>query len=494
MQTSKKDFTLSKSAISALYVSLFGRSGEGSGNYYWRVTADKQGINLADVANSMLNTEPSKDFFGDAINTNLAFVEHIYSTTLNKEKGEDAEGKGYWVNLLDNGLNRGKMVTELIKAALNPIHMKSEDASTREAHLLLVNKIKASNSTANIIYKLKKDKENKEEADKMFKTLVRINQKMKGDSLDDGYIRDTIKNELKNTDINLTMLDNALSESNYHTVVEEVTGIKEEYEYLNMSGEIKIYDNSGSIIIGPKEYFMTEKEIHKAIPFFENNIPNIKKVVVIDKQDVHLSPEIFEWYPDISDMILKENKISLTGVGNIDKKLIWESNVTSVKMLHNQMLDVSLDETLFLIESKKMNDGSLAIRDTLKKENIELAFNPKIGYFKLEDDVDLNISTDQLDVFINKISNREVLKIKDNLSNLEKNMDKMTSINYLIKEISAQDYDKGEIRITYDNEYLLKDKFSDNIKYSLKNASFEHEQQKFLGVNTEPHNDEFFII
>lgn len=51
----------------------------------------------------------------------------------------------YWTQLLDSGASRDVIVSELIKAALNPVYSKSEDKDTKAAFNTLLNKIIVSN-------------------------------------------------------------------------------------------------------------------------------------------------------------------------------------------------------------------------------------------------------------------------------------------------------------------------------------------------------------
>ena len=55
---------LSKTQISKLYVTIFGRASEGEGNIYWQ----QQAGNMSDIANDMLNTQAAKDYFGATLN------------------------------------------------------------------------------------------------------------------------------------------------------------------------------------------------------------------------------------------------------------------------------------------------------------------------------------------------------------------------------------------------------------------------------------------
>ena len=145
---------ITQSQISALYVTLFGRAGEGSGNKYWQYVASSQNLTLADIANSMLNSAPAKEFFGSNLNSDENFIAHIYKTTLNKDANSDAEGKAFWLNALKSGTDRGTMVTELLKAAADPKYASSTDEATKAAHNLLVNKILASDAVADAIQNL----------------------------------------------------------------------------------------------------------------------------------------------------------------------------------------------------------------------------------------------------------------------------------------------------------------------------------------------------
>lgn len=136
---------ITQTQISALYVALLGRSSEGSGNKYWQDIAKTNNLGVADVANLMLVSDASKDFFGGSVDSNANFISHIYKTTLNKNADTDAEGKAYWTSLLDSGISRDAIISELIKAALNPVYSKSEDKDTKAAFNILLNKIIASN-------------------------------------------------------------------------------------------------------------------------------------------------------------------------------------------------------------------------------------------------------------------------------------------------------------------------------------------------------------
>ncbi len=56
------------------------------------------------------------ELFGANLNTNQAFIEHIYLNTLNKTIADDFDGISYWVDMLDSGTSRGQAVATLVGA------------------------------------------------------------------------------------------------------------------------------------------------------------------------------------------------------------------------------------------------------------------------------------------------------------------------------------------------------------------------------------------
>ncbi len=112
---------LTKTQVSQLYVSIFGRASEGEGNTYWQTDQP----DMIHTANAMLDTDNAKTYFGTSMDSNQAFVEHIYLNTLGKTYWDDILGIGYWVAELDRGVSRGQMVAALINAARQPENMGS---------------------------------------------------------------------------------------------------------------------------------------------------------------------------------------------------------------------------------------------------------------------------------------------------------------------------------------------------------------------------------
>jgi hypothetical protein len=104
---------LTQTQVSQLYISIFNRASEGEGNSYWQAT----GKNMATTANTMLATADAKAYFGTSLDTNQAFIEHIYLNTLGKTYAQDTAGVDYWVGRLNNGESKGDIIAALITAA-----------------------------------------------------------------------------------------------------------------------------------------------------------------------------------------------------------------------------------------------------------------------------------------------------------------------------------------------------------------------------------------
>lgn len=132
---------LTKTEVSQLYVSIFGRASEGDGNAYWCSTQDDMTV----AANTMLATTAAQSYFGSTLNDNQLFIEFIYENTLGKTYAEDPDGATYWVSELANGKSKGQVVATLINAAIDPqyVGLPSQDQ--------FINKVEVCNYTADTI-------------------------------------------------------------------------------------------------------------------------------------------------------------------------------------------------------------------------------------------------------------------------------------------------------------------------------------------------------
>jgi len=107
---------LTKTQVSELYVAIFNRASEGSGNQYWQGT----GMSVEDTATTMLATADAQAYFGGSLDSDRAFIEHIYLNTLNKTPADDAAGINYWLGTLASGDSRGYVISALVSAAQQP--------------------------------------------------------------------------------------------------------------------------------------------------------------------------------------------------------------------------------------------------------------------------------------------------------------------------------------------------------------------------------------
>jgi hypothetical protein len=143
--------SLSQTQISQLYVSIFGRASEGEGNAYWQSWPD-----MATAANDMLETDAAKDYFGANLNTNQAFIEHIYLNTLNKTISDDADGITYWVDMLESGKSRGEVVSVLVGVIKNYAPTGSfydpDNTATVAAYNQFINRVEVSDYMARTLW------------------------------------------------------------------------------------------------------------------------------------------------------------------------------------------------------------------------------------------------------------------------------------------------------------------------------------------------------
>lgn len=133
---------LTKTQVSELYVAIFNRASEGEGNQYW------QGLDgsAADIAALMLATPAAQAYFGDSLDSDQAFIEHIYLNTLGKTYADDAEGIDYWVGRLEAGEDRGALIAELVVAAQHP------DFAGTPAQQQFLNRVEVSDYTADTLF------------------------------------------------------------------------------------------------------------------------------------------------------------------------------------------------------------------------------------------------------------------------------------------------------------------------------------------------------
>lgn len=215
--------SLTQSQISSLYIALFGRASEGAGNKYWQEVSKTQKLNMFDTANAMLKTTPAKEFFGDSINTNDKFIEHIYTNVFGKGTGIDKEGKAFWTEKLNSGIDKGTIAVEMLKAALDPKYASSKDPATKAAHELLTNKIMASNIVADSIENVPQSTDIK----KVLKSFIDINNALTPTAKKED-IKKAIENNKADLKLDNAKLDKSLQDNNKVKILSSLTGKSEE--------------------------------------------------------------------------------------------------------------------------------------------------------------------------------------------------------------------------------------------------------------------------
>ncbi len=145
---------LSQEQVSQLYVAIFGRASEGEGNTFWQTYQP----DIISTANAMLATEAAQNYFGSSLNSNQAFIEHIYLLTLNKTNTDDPNGVAYWVGELGKGKSRGEVVATLVgvikEYAPGGLYYNPNDEKTIAAYNQFTNRVTVCNYMADTIYPL----------------------------------------------------------------------------------------------------------------------------------------------------------------------------------------------------------------------------------------------------------------------------------------------------------------------------------------------------
>lgn len=141
---------LTQKQVSELYVAIFNRASEGAGNKFWQTSQT-----AVTAANDMLVTTDAKAYFGTSLDSNQAFIEHIYLNTLNKTYAQDSAGIDFWVNALNSGMSRGEVVASLVAAVAD--YSSSTDPITKAAYDQFNNRVEVSNYMANTVEKVPAD-------------------------------------------------------------------------------------------------------------------------------------------------------------------------------------------------------------------------------------------------------------------------------------------------------------------------------------------------
>lgn len=409
---------ITQSQISALYVTLFGRAGEGSGNKYWQYVASSQNLTLADIANSMLNSAPAKEFFGSNLNSDENFIAHIYKTTLNKDANSDAEGKAFWLNALKSGTDRGTMVTELLKAAADPKYASSTDEATKAAHNLLVNKILASDAVADAIQNLPAG--NQATA---LKSFQEINNAITATSTIE-QIKDIIKSK-SNLNLDSAKLENSLSSASKIKVISKITGKSEK----QVEEALK-----------PKEPETLKVSVAK---FIEDSVKpeNANNKFAIEDTTKAINDKI-------ADIVAKADKI---------ESIKSSDDSEAIKLTKEQFNKLTAD--------KLSKENTIEVSE-LEKTDKELALNDKVDTFKLKKGNLLEVSVEEFDKLKNKAGDNSFM-LKDTAANIKAKLAEIASVENKAKIQNIDISDNNILEITKEQYKAIGDKFADDDKFKI---------------------------
>ena len=406
--------SLTKSQISGLYVALFGRSSEGAGNEAWLKSANAKNLNLSNVANFMLDTTASKEFFGKSLESNENFIKHIYATLLNKDENTDIGGKAGWINMLNNTNDRGQVVSEILKAALNPVHAQSSDTATRDAHKTLINKIIASNVVADSVQDV---------PDGDIKTALNSFLKI-NDAVTATSSAQDIKNIIINNKSNLTLdgskLDESLSKNDKIAVISQVTG-KSESE---IKSQFPNYD---------KDYVPTPE-------------PKPDPDPIIEKTDVKTFLEKAASITDENTSFIIEDE-----AGNIQNNIVKIASnlkyVLSIKFSGSFTLDASKATTTLL---NKISEGKIWLQSATS-DHLNLIQSSSVEKFFIDDSKDFTLDIATFIALKDKKANGDKFVIKDTSANIVKHFEYIKSHVDSIKTLDSTDNAKiNFIKAQYD--------------------------------------------
>ncbi|PIE74155.1 MAG: hypothetical protein CSA19_01220, partial [Deltaproteobacteria bacterium] len=134
--------SLNQTQVSQLYVAIFGRASEKAGNAFWQ----GEGDTLSVVADKMLASDGGTWYFGDKLNNNQQFIEHIYKNTLGKTADQDPDGIAHWVAKLEGGESKGSVVEAMINALVTGDF--TGDTLAIQAQQRFLNRLAVSDATA----------------------------------------------------------------------------------------------------------------------------------------------------------------------------------------------------------------------------------------------------------------------------------------------------------------------------------------------------------
>ena len=321
---------------------------------------------------------------------------------LNKDENTDIGGKAGWINMLNNTNDRGQVVSEILKAALNPVHAQSSDTATRDAHKTLINKIIASNVVADSVQDV---------PDGDIKTALNSFLKI-NDAVTATSSAQDIKNIIINNKSNLTLdgskLDESLSKNDKIAVISQVTG-KSESE---IKSQFPNYD---------KDYVPTPELKPDPDP-------------IIEKTDVKTFLEKAASITDENTSFIIEDE-----AGNIQNNIVKIASnlkyVLSIKFSGSFTLDASKATTTLL---NKISEGKIWLQSATS-DHLNLIKSSSVEKFFIDDSKDFTLDIATFIALKNKKANGDKFVLKDTSANIVKNFDYIKSNVDSIKTLDSTD-------------------------------------------------------
>ncbi|MDD7324379.1 MAG: DUF4214 domain-containing protein, partial [Campylobacter lanienae] len=98
---------LTNQQVQQVFLAITGRPAEGQA-----VAWGANSLSIADLANSVIDIRKGADF----ANNKDTFIENLYQNLLGR--ASDAEGKEFWLKVLNDGASYGDVVAQFINAVL----------------------------------------------------------------------------------------------------------------------------------------------------------------------------------------------------------------------------------------------------------------------------------------------------------------------------------------------------------------------------------------
>ena len=348
---------------------------------------------------------------------------------LNKDENTDLGGKAGWVKMLNDTNDRGHVVSEILKAALNPVHAQSADAATRNAHKMLINKIIASNVVADSIKDVPEG-----DVKITLNSFLKINDAVTATSSAED-IKNAILSNKSNLTLNGAKLDESISKNDKISVISQVTG-KSQSE---IKKEFPNYDKDYSVAPSPKP------------------LPNPDPKPTIEKVDVKTFLKKTASHVDENTSFSIEDEAGNIQ-SNIDKIASNLKYVLSIKFSGSFTLDANKTSVKLL---DKISEGKIWLQNATK-DHLDLIKSAPVEKFFIDDSKDFTLDIATFVSLKHKIARGDKFTLKDTSENIVKNFDQIKSLVDSVKTLDSSD--NSEIKLIKAQYDVIKDLVSQDDK------------------------------